>query len=83
MQIAFDESPKSTWCRQNWLTSSPCFRPREKDFMSSKDKEIEVLKLRVLEARKALDKVSRPGSSYDMPVNVASATGTVTKVTYY
>ena len=50
------------------------------DFTNSKDKEIEILKLRLLEAQKALDKVSRPGSSHDMPVNVASATSIVTKV---
>ena len=42
-------------------------------------KEIEILKLKLLDAQKVLDKVSRPGSSNDVPVNVVSATGTVTK----
>ena len=51
------------------------------DFTNSKDKEIETLKLKLLDAQRALDKVSRPGSSNDVPVNVVSATGTVTKVT--
>ena len=46
----------------------------------TKDKEIEVLRLKLLEAQEALDKVSRPGSSHDIPVNAVSATGTVAKV---
>ena len=50
------------------------------DLTNSKDKGIEILKLKLLGAQKALDKVSRPGSSNDVPVNVVSATGTVTKV---
>ena len=47
-----------------------------RDFTNSKDKEIEILKLKHLDAQKALDKVGRPGSSNDVPVNVVSATGT-------
>ena len=33
----------------------------------TKDKEIETLRLQLLDARKALDKASRPGSSRDVP----------------
>ena len=51
------------------------------NIMSAEDKEIESLKQRLLETQKALDKVSRPGSSYDVPVHAAAATSIVTKVT--
>ena len=50
------------------------------DLTNSTDKEIEILKMKLLDAQKALDKVSRPGSSNDVLVNVVSATGIVTKV---
>ena len=50
------------------------------DFTNSKDKEIEILKLKLLDAQKVLEKVSRPGSSNDVPVSVVSATCTVTRV---
>ena len=47
---------------------------------SSKDMEIEISKQRFQEIQKALDKVSRLGSSHDVPVHTAAATGTITKV---
>ena len=50
------------------------------DLTNSKDKEIEILKMKPPDAQKALDKISRLGSSNNVPVNVVSATGTVTKV---
>ena len=89
MQIAFDEKYQSQFnvMQAESANQFAVFQTeREKmkrdwyDFTNSKDKEIEVLKLRLLEVQKALDKVSRPGSFYDMLVNVVSATGTVTKV---
>ena len=53
------------------------------NFTNSKDKEIETPRLKLLDAQKALDKVSRPGSSSDMPAGptMISATGATTKVT--
>ena len=89
MQIAFDEKLQSQFkVMQAELANQFAVFQTERgkmkrdwyDFTNSKDKGIETLKLRLLEAQKALDKVSRPGSSYDMPVNVVSATGIVTKV---
>ena len=89
MQIAFDEKYQSQFnvMQAELANQFAVFQTeREKmkrdwyDFTNFKDKEIETLKLRFQEAQKALDKVNRPGSSHDMPVNVASATGTVTKV---
>ena len=52
------------------------------NFTNSKDKEIEILKLKLLDAQKALDKVSRLRSSNDVPAGstMVSATGTTTKV---
>ena len=46
---------------------------------STKDKEIQILKQRFLETQMALHRVSRLGSSHDVPVHTASATGTVAK----
>ena len=50
------------------------------NIMSTKDKEIESLKQRLLETQKALDRVSRLGSSHDVPAHAAAATSTVAKV---
>ena len=47
---------------------------------STKD-EIESLRQGLLDTQKALDKVSRPGLSNDVPMHTAAATSTVTKVT--
>ena len=89
MQIAFDEKYRSQFNIMqaelaNQFTMLQTERDKLKrdshDLTNSKDKEIEVLKLKLLDAQKALDKVSRLGSSNDVPVNVVSATGTVTKV---
>ena len=89
MQIAFDEKYQSQFNVMqaelaNQFTMLQAERNKMKqdwyDPTNSKDKEMEILKLKLLEAQKALDKVSRPGSSNDVPVNVVSATGTVTKV---
>ena len=90
MQIAFDGTCQSQFNVMqaelaNQFTMLQTERDKMKqgwyDFTNSKDKEIEILKLKLLDAQKALDKVSRPGSSNDVPVNVVSATSTVTKVT--
>ena len=89
MQVAFDEKYQSQFnVMQAELANQFTMLQAERDMMkrdwhdltNSKDKEIEILKLKLLDAQKALDKVSRLGSSDDVPVNVVSATGTVTKV---
>ena len=89
MQIAFDEKYQSQFnVMQAELGNKFAMLQAERDKMkrdwhdltNSKDKEIEILKLKLFEAQKALDKVSRLGSSNDVPVNVVSATGTATKV---
>ena len=89
VQIAFDEKYQSQFnVMQAELTNQFAMlqSAREKmkqhwyNFTNSKDNEIEILKLKLLEAQKALDKVSRLGSSHDMPVNAVSAMGTVTKI---
>ena len=89
MQIAFDEKYQSQFnvmqaelANQFALFQSERAKMKQDwcNFTNSKDKEIEILKLKLLVAQKALDKVSRPGSSNDVPVNVVSDTGTVTKV---
>ena len=86
MQIAFDEKYQSQFNVMqaelaNQFTMLQAERDKMKrdwrDLTNSKDKEIEILKLKLLDAQKALDKVSRPGSSNDVPVNVVSATGIV------
>ena len=88
IQIAFDEKYQSQFNVMqaelaNQFAVFQTERERMKrgwyDFTNSKDKDVETLRLRLQEARKALGKVSRPGSSNDMPV-IASATSTVTKV---
>ena len=88
MQIAFDEKYQSQFnVMQADLTNQFAVFQTERermkqdwyDFANSRDKEIEILKLSFQEVQKALDKVSRPGSSNDMFV-IASATGIVTKV---
>ena len=90
IQIVFDEKCQSQFnVMQAELANQFAMLQTEREkmkqdwhyFTNSKDKDIEILKLKLLEAQKALDKVSRPGSSYDLPVNVVSAPGTVTKVT--
>ena len=48
--------------------------------MSAKDKEIEILKQRLLETQKALDRASRPGTSHNVPVHATAAFSIVTKV---
>ena len=89
MQIAFDEKYQSQFkVMQAELANQFALLQSERDkmkqgwynFTNSKDKEIEFLKQRLLEAQKALDKVSRAGSSHDVLVNTASVTGSVTKV---
>ena len=89
MQIAFDEKYQSQFNVMqaelaNQFTMLQAERDKMKrdwhDLTNSKDKDIEILKLKLPDAQKALDKVSRPGSSNGVPVNVVSATGTVTKV---
>ena len=89
MQIAFDEKYQSQFSvAQAELSNQFALFQHERDKMkqdwcnltNSKDKEIEILKLKLLDAQKALDKVSRPGSSNDVPVNMVSATGAITKV---
>ena len=89
MQIAFDEKYQSQFnvmqaelANQFALFQSECEKVNQDwcDFTNSKDKGIEILKLKLLDAQKALDKVSRLGSSNDVPVNMVSATGTMTKV---
>ena len=89
MKIAFDEKYQSQFNVMqaelaNRFTMLQAERDKMKrdwhDFTNSKDKEIEILRSKLLDAQKALDKVSRPGSSNDVLVNVVSATGTVTKV---
>ena len=89
MQIAFDEKYQSQFnvmqaALANQFAVFQTEREKMKqdwyDFINSKDKEIEALKLKLLEAQKALGKVSRPDSSYDVLVNAVSAAGTVTKV---
>ena len=90
MQIAFDEKYQSQFNVMqaelaNQFTMLQTERNKMKqdwyDFTNSKDKETEILKLKLPEAQTILDKVNRLGSSYDVLVNVVSATGTVTKVT--
>ena len=89
MQIDFDEKYQSQFnamqaelANEIALLNSERERVKQywNDITSSKDKDMEILKQRLLETHKALDKVRRPGSSHDVPVHTASATGTVTKV---
>ena len=91
MQIVFDEKYQSQFnvMQAELANQFAVFQSeREKmkqdwcNFTNSKDKEIETLRLKLLGAQKALDKVSRPGSSNDMPAGPAmiSATGTTTRV---
>ena len=89
MQIAFDEKYQSQVnVMQAELANQFAMLQSEREKMkqdwcnltNSKDKEIEILKKRLLEGQKALDKVSRPGSSHDVPVKAVSAIGTVNKV---
>ena len=89
MQIAFDEKYQSQFnVMQAELSNQFALFQNEREkmkqdwcnFTNSKDKEIEILKLKLLDAQKALDKVNTPGSSNDVPVNMVSATGTMTKV---
>ena len=91
MQIAFDEKYQSQFnVMQAELTNQFALFQSEREkmkqdwcnFTNSKDKEIEILKLKFLDAQKALDKVSRPGSSNDVPAGstMVSATGAATKV---
>ena len=91
MQIAFDEKYQSQFNimqaeMANQLAAIQNDREQiQRDrgnLASAKDKEIETLRLQLLEARKALDKASRPGSSRDVPAEptVVSATVTNTKV---
>ena len=91
IQIAFDEKYQSQFdvMQAELANQFALFQSgREKmkqdwcNFTNSKDKEIEILKLKLLDAQKALDKVSRLGSSNDVPdgSNMVTATGTTTKV---
>ena len=89
MQVAFDEKYQSLFnVMQAELANQFAMLQSEREKMkqdwcnltNSKDKEIEILKKRLLEGQKALDKVSRPGSSHDVPVKAVSAIGTVNKV---
>ena len=89
MQIAFDEKYQSQFTvMQAELANQFAMLQSERDkmkqewynFTNSKDKEKESLKQKLLETQNALDKVSRPGSSNDVLVITASATGIVTKV---
>ena len=89
MQIAFDEKYQSQFhVMQAELANQFAMLQSERDKMkqdwynltNSMDKEIEILKQRLLETHKALDKASRIGSSHDAPVFTASAIGAVTKV---
>ena len=91
MQIAFDEKYQSQFSimqaeMANQLAALQNDREQilrdRGNYTSAKDKEIETLRLQLLDARKALDKASRPGSSNDMPAGpiMISATGTSTKV---
>ena len=91
MQIAFDEKyPSQFNVMQAELANQFAVFQSEREkmkqdwcnFTNSKDKEIETLKLKLLDAQKALDKVSRPGSSNDVLAGptMVSATGTTTKV---
>ena len=89
MRIAFDEKYQSQFnVMQAELANQFAMLQSEKEKMKQdwfnltnfKDKEIEILKQRLLEAQKALDKVSRLGSSHDVPVNAVSAIGTVTRL---
>ena len=89
MQIDFDEKYHSKLnVTQAELDSQFALLQSEREkmrldwnsIMSIKDKEIEILKQRLLETQKAPDRVSRPGSSHDVPVHAAAATSIVTKV---
>ena len=91
MQIAFDEKYQSQFnVMQAELSNQFALFQSEREkmkknwcnFTNSKDKEIEMLKLKLLDAQKALDKVSRPGSSNGVPAGstIVSTTGTTTKV---
>ena len=91
MQIAFDEKYQSQFnIMQAEMANQLAAIQNDREHMqrdrvnlaSTKDKEIETLRLQLLEARKALDKASRPGSSRDVPAEptVVSATVTNTKV---
>ena len=91
MQIAFEEKYQSQFNimqaeMANQLAAIQNDREQiQRDrgnLASTKDKEIETLRLQLLEARKALDKASRPGSSRGVPAEptIVSATVTNTKV---
>ena len=91
MQIAFDEKYQSHFNimqaeMANQLAAIQNDREQiQKDrgnCTSAKDKEIETLRLQLLDARKALDNARRPGPSKDIPAEptVVSATVTTTKV---
>ena len=91
MQIAFDEKYQSQFNIMqaevnNQLAAVQNDREQlQRDRVNhanAKDKEIEILRLQLLEARKALDKASRPGSSRGVPAEpfIVSATVTNTKV---
>ena len=80
MQIAFDEKYQSQFnvtqaelANQFALFQNKCEKMKQdwRNFTNSKDKEIEILKLKLLDAQKALEKVSRPGSSNDVPAGSA------------
>ena len=91
MQIAFDEKYQSQFnIMQAEMANQLAALQNDREQMlrdrgnytSAKDKEIETLRLQLLDARKALDKASRPGSSNEMRAGptMVSATGTTTKV---
>ena len=88
MQIDFDEKYQSQFnVMQAELANQFAMLQFEREKMkqdwnnitSFKDKEIEILRQRLLEIQKALDKVSRPGSfhgsSHDVPVHTATCQG--------
>ena len=83
MQIDFDEKYQSKFnVMQAELDNQFALLQSEREKMrlnwnniiSARDKEIGILRQRLLETQKALDRVSRPGSSRDVPVHAAAAT---------
>ena len=83
MQIDFDEKYQSKFnVMQAELDNQFALLQSEREKMrlnwnniiSARDKEIGILRQWLLETQKALDRVSRPGSSRDVPVHAAAAT---------
>ena len=88
MQMAFDGKYQSQFnVMQAGLANQFAVLQSDRDKMkldwynlTGSKNQVEILKQRLLGIQKAFDKVSRPGSSHDAPVNTASAIGTIVKV---